>query len=177
MVIISIKKNDLKIILKQLNINKIENINEITVKCSFGFPQLIKSYPLKNNKPFPTLYWLTCPYLCRISGDLESKNYIDFFQNLVNNDKDFKKQYISAHENDIEERLNLINEDINNLTENMKNKLIKTGIGGIKNYETIKCLHLHIASYLGSNINPIGKYIIDNLIDDIECKTNYCSKL
>ena len=48
----------------------------VPVRCSYGFPQVIRVRPLVDGKPFPTLFWLTCPYLVREVDRLEADGWI-----------------------------------------------------------------------------------------------------
>ncbi|MDY6895845.1 MAG: DUF501 domain-containing protein, partial [Thermotogota bacterium] len=54
----TVSKEDLIIIEKQLG-RCVSNVLTIEKRCIYGYPQVIKSFPLKDGKPFPTLYWLT----------------------------------------------------------------------------------------------------------------------
>ena len=52
-------------------------------RCRFGFPQVVVSAPLSRGmKPFPTLFWLTCPFLKRRCGELESMQKIAELEKL-----------------------------------------------------------------------------------------------
>jgi hypothetical protein len=42
----------------------------------FGVPQVIACSPLRDGKPFPTTFWLTCPHLVRLCGVLESEGAV-----------------------------------------------------------------------------------------------------
>ena len=55
----------------------------------------------------------------------------------------------------------------------MIQKMKNTGIGGIKNFETVKCLHLHLASFLGGTKNPVGR-IVWGKISSKECFDKQC---
>ncbi|MDR3230184.1 MAG: DUF501 domain-containing protein, partial [Synergistaceae bacterium] len=42
-------------------------------RCRFGCPRVIVCAPLRKFLPFPTTFWLTCPWLTRLSGTIESE--------------------------------------------------------------------------------------------------------
>ena len=47
----------------------------VAARCPAGHPSVITCYPLRRSGkrviPFPTLYWLTCPTLCKQVACLE----------------------------------------------------------------------------------------------------------
>jgi hypothetical protein len=49
------------------------------------------------------------------------------------------------------------------------------GIGGMLNLESIKCLHLQVANYLGGVENPIGKAVLEEL-KEIHCNNRFCAR-
>ncbi|MBM7558726.1 DUF501 domain-containing protein [Marinitoga litoralis] len=166
--ITSITKEDLEIIEKQLE-RKPNKIISIPKRCSFGKPVVIKSYPLKDGKPFPTLYWVTCPHLIKEVGKLEALGKIKEWEKDINNNIELKENYINAHLEEKNERNSLLKDE----PEWVKKRLENIGIGGIVNFESIKCLHLQLASFLGGTKNPIGKRVWDN-IEKKECENCIC---
>ena len=151
----SISENSIKII-ETLIGREISNCIEVVKTCPYGIPQVIKSYPLKDNKPFPTLYWLVCPYLCEEVAKLESKGMITYFEELIEKNSEFKKKMFMAHCTEIRVRLEILGEAITDLSPSMQSKMRNTGIGGITDFSKVKCLHLHLASFLGGQDNPVG---------------------
>jgi len=170
----AVSKEDLKIIEKQLG-RCVSNVLTIEKRCIYGYPQVIKSFPLKDGKPFPTIYWLTCPYLVEEVSKLEAQQKIAEIEKIIQNDPGLKQQMIRAHEVEIEKRMKLLGEKIISLPENMIKKLKETGIGGIEDFSKIKCLHLHYASYLVGENNPAGK-IVNSYISKKYCDDNRCEK-
>jgi hypothetical protein len=160
------------IIESQLN-RKIYNVMDISKRCCYGYPQVIKSYPLKAGVPFPTLYWLTCPYLIKVVSDMESEGKISELQNIISKDENLKSEFVEAHKSEIKERFRIAENEILKLPEVMIQKMKNTGIGGIKNFETVKCLHLHLASFLGGTKNPVGR-IVWGKISSKECFDKQC---
>ena len=45
-----------------------------SAQCPWGYPQVILCRPCSRGKPFPTLFWLTCPYVAAASGRQVSKS-------------------------------------------------------------------------------------------------------
>ncbi|AEX86372.1 hypothetical protein Marpi_1996 [Marinitoga piezophila KA3] len=166
-------EKDLNIIEKQIN-RKPHKVIDIPKRCSYGYPIVIKSYPVKDNEPFPTLYWLTCPHLIKAVGKLESLGKIKKWEEELKNNEELLNSYLNAHKEEQEERLKILD---NSTEEWIKNALKKVGIGGIRNFETIKCLHLHLASYLGGTPNPIGERVWREIEKEAECPNCICCLL
>ncbi|MGC9383149.1 MAG: DUF501 domain-containing protein [Kosmotogaceae bacterium] len=154
---------------------KIDN-NFVTIKrCTWDFPQVIRSYPLKNNRPFPTIFWLTCPLLRKNVSRLEEKGMIKYFEKRLKKEPEMKKRFLLAQEATKELRKTLLPEKIPYW---IKEDLISKGIGGSKKYLTVKCLHLQLANFLGGIDNPIGEEVWKSM-DIVNCKENdiICEKL
>ncbi|KAF2955721.1 DUF501 domain-containing protein [Marinitoga sp. 38H-ov] len=166
--ITSITKEDIEIIEKQIG-RKPNKIISIPKRCSFGKPIVIKSYPMKDGKPFPTLYWLTCPHLIKEVGKLESLGKIKDWENEIKINDKLREEYLKAHLEEKSERNSLLKNEPNWVNERLKN----IGIGGISNFESIKCLHLQLASFLGGTNNPIGERVW-GIIEKKECENCIC---
>ena len=163
-----------KILEFQLKSN-ISNLHSIVKKCSYGYPVVIQSLPYKKDKsgkltPFPTTFWLTCPYLRRKIGELESRGYIQIAKEMLKDEKTLDK-FIESREITIKERLSMVDKDFK-----YYDYISKLGIGGSKDDTKIKCLHLHVANFFKTKINPIGKWVLEN-INPIECEDCECCKL
>ncbi len=126
---------------------------------------LIESCPVIDGKPFPTLYWLTCPYLVKSVSRLEAAGWISKFEELISQDPVFEDRYLRAHKKIQQIRAELIND------ENIKEKLSEVGSGGIRDLRRVKCLHLHLSDYLAGIDNPVGEIVFKE-IGTIECEAN-----
>ena len=133
-------------------------------RCPYGYPQVILVYPLIEEKPFPTTFWLTCPFLAEEIDHLEEAGWIKRMETLLKEDPGLNAQLQRAHRAYIEERMNLLSiEDRRFLNDlGMSASLLDKGIGGIADFNRIKCLHLHVAHALVRE-NPIGKIILKAL--------------
>ncbi|MFW6121285.1 MAG: DUF501 domain-containing protein [Petrotogales bacterium] len=139
---------------------KIDNGFSIIKKCNWGYPQVIKSSLLKNNKPFPTVFWLTCPLLCKNVSRMEEKGMIKYFEEKLNRDGKMKKKFLEAHNSTQKLRNKSLPVDTPSW---VKEDMSVKGIGGTKKLLTIKCLHLQLANYLGGIENPVGKLLWESI--------------
>lgn len=162
----SICREDLLIIKKQIG-RYPNGVNHIVRRCSYGYPVLIESNPVVDGKPFPTLYWLTCPFLIKAVSRLEAHGWILRLENMIEQNPEFKERYLRAHQEVMKRRERLINDEIT------RERLSKVGSGGIKDLRRVKCLHLHLADYLGGVDNPVGEMVFKT-IGVIECDKVIC---
>ena len=161
--------SDIEVVRAQLLRNDI-HFSEVVYRCSFGFPAVIKSFPGKNGKPFPTLYWLTCPHLRKEVARLEEKGWIRKFEEMIQKDGDFKDRLFKAHEEIIKRRSEMIKDD------SIRRLLGGVGSGGLRDFTKVKCLHLHLADFLAGVDNPVGEKVW-KMIEKKECDDGvYCRK-
>ena len=135
--------------------------------CKWGYPQVIRSELISGAKPFPTLFWLTCPLLRRLVSTMESGGLIQEFEYRIERESVYRERYLKAHE----ETALMKRESLEGLelSEWQKEKLFGSGIGGIANPLKVKCLHLQLANYLGGVSNPVGKDVWESLSEK-ECR-------
>ena len=171
-----VNSKDFEIVSRQLG-RKIKNRFWVVKRCKYGYPVVVKTDPIGPMGPFPTLFWLTCPFLRREIGKFESMGYIKKYQNLLKTDRKLMCEYLLAHRKTREMRLKLAKELHPNvdLSDPLFSSLFN-GIGGILNLETIKCLHLQVANYLGGVENPVGRLIVTEELETLYCDSFFCSK-
>ncbi|MFN3692335.1 MAG: DUF501 domain-containing protein [Fervidobacterium sp.] len=171
-----ISDKDLVIVNKQLQ-RSVNNVLNVIYRCSYGFPVVILSYPIKEGLPFPTIHYLTCPHLAKEVSRLEEKGFIKFYEELIERGENFRKLYREAHEEVIKKRMQLLFE--NDRVSNWADLLSNVGTGGIRDFTKVKCLHLHVADFLAGIDNPVGRDVLEKikLHGTLECEDSYCSKL
>ncbi len=153
--------SDEKIIEKQLG-RKVTNLRRVVKRCRYGYPVVIESFPLKDRKPFPTLYWLTCIFLRKEISKLESMGWIKKFEEKLEKDKNFLERMKKAHEEVRKRRMKILPKEA------QWDVLVKSGTGGIRDPRIVKCLHLHTADFLAGVENPIGE-IVMKMLKKTEC--------
>ncbi len=160
---------DLKIVSHQIR-RKPKNAIEVANYCSYGFPVVIKAFPVLDDKPFPTLYWLTCPFLIRKISSIESNGGILRYEEILRSDFELYSEHV---ESNIKAR-EMIRKLVGDRAEIMR-RFEGIWIGGIKDIRYLKCLHLHVAYHLGGIENPVGRLIISD-IGKIECADGVCKR-
>lgn len=158
--------------------------NNIIEVCSKGIneePLVTSLYPLNFNleassrytegiKPFPTMFWITCPTLKANISKLEVIGWVSKLQIRLNNGENCEVDLAkmnSAHQMYIDERWSCIKDEDREIlrTEGWENLLNEVGIAGIRDRTAVKCLHAHYAHYLArpSHMNVIGSWVADLL--------------
>lgn len=130
---------------------------QIATKCPWGYPVVLKTHPHEGGV-FPTLYWLSCPYLVKAVSRLEATGLVGKYDERLTEDNSFRQALEAAHLAYAKERSQYVASDAS-LRPEIKQKLIESGIGGSENREGVKCLHMHLAHYLATGENPIGREV------------------
>lgn len=177
----ALRPEDLKVLAGQNSARRFDHSKVVSVarRCAHGYPQVLVCKPLAGGVPFPTVFWLTCPYIDRRCGELESQQKILELESIFR----AEERAISALNNYYAElRKSLIGEaELQRLKENRPaiwESLTASGIGGIdvKKYPfAAKCLHLQVATWLGIGRHPAGKWLLQN-IGELDCKEARCRK-
>ncbi len=141
-------------------------VRGIAKRCPWGKPQVIVCGPLRKGQPFPTTFWLTCPFLESQCARLESEGAVrdierclaekpQEWENYHGAAADFRMSLLSDWERDV-----LAPEG-----SPLRGALQKTGIGGIRPTGTpsAKCLHLQVASWLGLGFHPAENWLLTKL--------------
>lgn len=161
----AVTAEDREIIRRQLG-REPQGLLAVACRCRYGAPQVVVNAPVawgpgrrseraagvKPGTPrvFPTMYWLTCPYLSSNVSRLEG-------QGGVVNTREWLEQsgqeavMRSAHARAAQERVAVAGADGPKLAADdiaQWKVLEESGIGGIRNFAGVKCLHMHLADYL-----------------------------
>jgi len=170
-----------KIMFGNVEIFRKNNYGDRDIDDSWMQPTTIKLYPL-SPKPFPTIYWLTHRLLSSYVGKMEESRgcNVKIMEEYLQKDETSREKLKKAHELYIKERMNMFSEiDLKLVKEKnwIESLGSSTGIGGIRNWNTIKCLHLHVAQYLvwykrwkegkdgydEENENVVGRWVLEGI--------------
>lgn len=157
---IMISAADLAILKEQLGREPV-GAKEILVRDQFGAPRVVRVSPLVDGKPFGSFYWLSCPRLKKAIDRLEANGLIQKIQSeILDQDEQFYAELKKNHLSYIQDRLRFLEEDglTQQVQANMWPSLKERGVGGVQNFRSIRCLHMHYAQHLVSE-NVIGKYL------------------
>lgn len=137
---------------------------DIVRACPGGHPLVVRCHPLRRSagrpSPFPTLYWLACEEVDRQVSELERIGWIARVQSRLQADEQFRMSVAADHESYIEQRWGRLSLEEQALVraQGLAKNFQSLGIGGIRNWGTVKCLHLHYAHHL-ADTNSIGAWL------------------
>lgn len=122
--------------------------------CPAGHPQVVRVYPLRRTPveiaPFPTLFWLACQDLGAQVAALEAGGLIAKLEQQLAADAEFRERLFDDHRRYTARRWQTLTPDDRALVRHagLTDSLLQRGIGGIADWQFIKCLHLHYAHHL-----------------------------
>jgi hypothetical protein len=137
---------DIEVVAEQLG-RRPRGTRAVAHRCPCGNPDVVETSPrLDDGTPFPTLFYLTCPYATAACSRLESAGVMRDMQERLSTDPALAQQYEKAHEDYLSRR-----EAVEHVAE-----IQKVSAGGMP--ERVKCLHVHLAHALaaGPGVNPFG---------------------
>jgi len=141
----------------------------VSVRCSYGYPQVIRVHPVVQGKPFPTLYWLTCPFLSKEIDHLEAAGWVKQLEDRMIGETDLHSAMQAAHRRYCRQRDRLLSSEEKATLEANGTMvgLSGRGIGGISDWNRLKCLHLHVAHGLADE-NAVGSIVL-GMLSACEC--------
>lgn len=158
-----IRDEDLQVIKEQLE-REPDNLLDIIKYCPSGKPAVLLTVPFgEDQNVFPTIYWLSCPYLVKEVSKLEDKGLIKKLTLKLKKNKLFRKRMEREHEVYARKRMALLEQKkidaIKKISPDIIKVLKNSGVGGIRDKNGIKCLHTHLADYMVNGENPVGEIV------------------
>jgi uncharacterized protein len=116
----------------------------VAARCAYGFPAVTEQAPFgPDGEPFPTTYYLTCPWLVAGIARLEAGGGVERFSRLAASDPELGRSLADADEEQRRLRPEL-----------------DVGIAGTRSRENLKCLHAHAAFALARPDYELGERIL-----------------
>lgn len=123
----------------------------VVARCSGHHPLVIRNRPFDaDRRPFPTLFWLTCPDAVRAVSRLEAGGWIARLRERAASDPAFAAALERAHAEYARER----ERDAAGID-------IEGGVAGTR--RGIKCLHAHYANHLAGGSDPVGSWVAERV--------------
>jgi exopolyphosphatase/guanosine-5'-triphosphate,3'-diphosphate pyrophosphatase len=147
---VELRGTDLAIVTEQLGRTPQTDFS-VVVRCGAGHPLVVRNRPLDHDgRPFPTLYWLTCPDGVRAVARVESDGWIKRLETRSTEDPTFGRALEAAHREYAEERARWTPE-----------AAAWGGVGGSR--AGVKCLHAHYANHLAGGADPVGAWVAERV--------------
>jgi hypothetical protein len=116
----------------------------VAVRCAHGFPAVTEQPAFTDDgEPFPTTYYLTCPWLVAAIARVEAGGGVERWSSAAAEDPEL---HASLERADAEQREIRPEFDL--------------GIGGTRHPENLKCLHAHAAFALARPGYELGERIL-----------------
>jgi uncharacterized protein len=129
----------------------------VEVRCPYGYPAVTEQAPFgPDGEPFPTTYYLTCPWLVAAIARLEAAGGVERWSQAARDDPELGESLARADREQRELRPEL-----------------DVGIGGTRARENLKCLHAHAAFALARPGYELGERILDE-VDERWCPDERC---
>lgn len=154
----------------------------VSRRCGHGFPQVVLCRAMRGSEPFPTSFWLTCPYLERLAGQLESEGGTSRMEAHITSSPARTRCWQRYHLLHASLRLALAGASRREFLRCRRPRIFSSlrgkGVGGISYIDSgvfVKCLHLQIASYLGTGSHPAYQWLNEN-VGMWECEWGECAE-
>jgi hypothetical protein len=131
----------------------------VALRCRHGFPAVTEQEPFgADGAPFPTTYYLTCPWLVAAISRLEAAGGVERYTAAVATDPALRR---SLEDADAEQR-------------RIRPEL-PVGIAGSRSPGNLKCLHAHAAFALARPGYEVGERIVAE-VDELWCPDARCGR-
>jgi uncharacterized protein len=128
----------------------------VAVRCPFGAPAVTEQEPRgRDGAPFPTTYWLTCPYLVAAVSRLEATGGVERWSAAARTEP----ALCASLERGTSEQQRLRRA----LAGGWEHPSLDSGIGGASREGSLKCLHAHVAFALAVPGYELGERILAEL--------------
>jgi hypothetical protein len=128
-------------------------------------------------KPFPTSFWLVCPFLLRAIGKIESGGGIAEMKGESRESADEWREYHLFH---ALIRLSMLGGAQRAYLRSRRRPIYRAicagGAGGSaysRDPIAVKCLHLHVASYMALGYHPMSDWL-SSRVSEWECGAALC---
>jgi uncharacterized protein len=132
--------------------------SRVVARCPYGRPAVTEQAAFdESGEPFPTTFWITCPYLAAAISRLEAAGGVERWSRLAAEDTRLAESLERGHDEQRRLRPELAG-----------------GIGGATRSGSIKCLHAHAAFALARPGYELGERIlaeVEQLFPPDECCT------
>ena len=147
-------------------------MSAVAARCPFGFPAVVEDLPYDGRgRPFPTLYYCTCPTLVAAVGRLESGGGVARWTARLAAEPGLARAAADAAADSAVRRADLVH--AHRLTMVDGGASLTSGVGGVRDLLAVKCLHAHVAHALARPGYALGEAILAEVAgpwcDDRRC--------
>lgn len=138
-----------EMILKQLG-REPHGMVGIAVQNEQGIPLVLQMELLANDKPFPTLYWLSSKDVYQAIAEIETAGAVKELEQELENNPELLERHLADQQRYVDLRWASASDQQKQRIEELGFLPLysKYGIGGISQWDKIRCLHMHYAYHL-----------------------------
>lgn len=135
-------------------------IQALAASDANGTPLVLRMSAIIDGKPFPTLYWLSCERLKIELAHLETAGVIKTLEARLQEDDVFLRAYHDSHRDYVAQRWRYMSHHQQAEAQRLGYTALlrQRGIGGIGNWDQVRCLHTQYAHHLCGH-NVIGQWL------------------
>ncbi len=138
----------------------------VAVRCGHNRPRVIATPPsLVDGTPFPTLFWLSCPWLVEGISRIESDGGVAQSAARLAADPDLAGRMARA---------DATYRSLRSQEARGDDPCASVGIAGLRDSLKTKCLHAHAAAFLAGIDDPVGEEVLSHL--NLDCPDDACAK-
>jgi hypothetical protein len=154
-----LSQRDIDIITAQLKRTP-NGINSVAHYSPNGTPQVLEMETWVFDQPFPTLYWLSSKAIDKALAKIESSGVVKELEQRIKEDEELREAHHASHRDYIARRWEVMSDEHKAIIEakGFTHLFEKLGIGGIANWDQVRCLHMQYAHHLAGN-NVIGRIL------------------
>jgi hypothetical protein len=135
-------------------------LRRVVRRCPFGLPAVTEQAPYdEDGEPFPTSYYLTCPYLVAAVSRLEAAGGVERWSEAAARDPALAASLARATADQRRLRRALAGGRVGR----DGGSSLELGIGGAGRPERLKCLHAHVAFALARPGYELGERVLAEL--------------
>ncbi len=138
------------------------------VQCPAGHPAVLACRPVRRVngglEPFPTTHWLACDALDRVAAEAERLGWIARVEAAIAADPAFAAAVAADHRACAAERIARLEPEERAELESLSrfDDVASRGIGGVRDFATVKCLHAQVAWHLAHSASgggAVGRFL------------------
>lgn len=134
-------------------------ISAVVSTCPHELPAVVECLPAdEDGRPFPTLYYCTCPTLIAAVGALESAGGVRVWTHRLRESPKLAGSVATEVEVTRRRRQELARRHDLALLD--RGASLRTGVGGVADPQSVKCLHAHVAHALAHPDYEFGRAIL-----------------
>ena len=152
-------------------------MSRVVARCPWGFPAAVENLPYDEaGRPFPTLFYATCPTLVAAAAVVESGGGVKRYERLLQSDSATRASFLVAAAGERRRRRLLAARYGRPMLDG--GAALASGVGGVTDPLRVKCLHAHAAHALARPGYALGRRVLSEAgtlwCDDRRCATMAC---